>query len=94
MADENKPDAPQDPLPSIKLDPVATLEELTRLNEIKARAAAGAARMVEDYLRERVLVLATGRAELMAANTQMAERFGALSTEIDGLRAEISGAAN
>lgn len=58
---------------SVSLDPSATLQEIVGLNEVKARAQAEAAQKVEDYLRNRVLVLATERSQLMAANQQMAD---------------------
>lgn len=75
---------------SITLDPTVTLRELMELNEVKARAAAGAARMVEDYLKNRVLVLATQGHGLMTANLDIAGKLGEMEAQMDGLRAEVA----
>ena len=73
MADDNK----------VQLDPSATLQEIMALADVRARAAAGAAQMIEDYLKNRVLVLATHNTELMQANETMAARLAAHDEDDD-----------
>jgi len=76
MADDIKPEKPRKAEDkALQLDPTATLQEIMQLGEVKL----GAARSVEDYLRNRVLVLATHNAQLSAANAELTAKVAQLT---------------
>jgi hypothetical protein len=64
--------------PTMQLDPTATLQEVMQLAKVEADAA----RTVQDYLKNRVLVLATQNSQLMAANTVLADQLGTLRERV------------
>jgi hypothetical protein len=68
----------------VQLDAATTLQERMALADVKERASAGRAQMIEDYLTNRVLVLATHNTQLMAANEAIAAKVGELEAAIKG----------
>lgn len=80
MADEKLKDDPN----IVHLDAATTLRVRMDIAEVKERASAGRAQMIEDYLTNQLLIAATQNTQLKAANE-------VLTAKVDDLEAASNG---
>ncbi len=73
----------------IRIDAISTLNEERALNEFKTSAYAEAAKKIEDYLLQRVQILATEKVHMQSAVRELTKQNADIEAKVNELAAKL-----